>query len=157
LEEGVDLYHLMRQALAEAEKGLSAGEVPVGAVLAGPDGQIVARAHNQPITLQDPTAHAEILVIRKAGLLCGNYRLKNTLLVVTVEPCIMCMGAAIHARIARLVFGAPDPKGGAAGSLYNLALDKRLNHEIEVIPGIMEQECRELIGGFFRGRREKKA
>ena len=157
MEAGVDLYQLMQQALAEAEKGLSAGEVPVGAVLAGPEGQIVARAHNQPITLQDPTAHAEILVIREASLFLGNYRLKDTLLVVTVEPCIMCMGAAIHARIARLVFGAPDPKGGAAGSLYNLAEDNRLNHEIEVIPGIMEQECRELIGGFFRGRREKKA
>lgn len=157
MEARVDLYHLMQQALAEAEKGLSAGEVPVGAVLAGPDGQIVARAHNQPITLQDPTAHAEILVIRKAGLFFGNYRLNDTLLVVTVEPCIMCMGAAIHARIARLVFGSPDPKGGAAGSLYNVASDKRLNHEIEVTPGIMEQECRELIEGFFRGRREKKA
>lgn len=147
----------MQEALSEAEKGLVAGEVPVGAVLAGPDGQIVARAHNQPITLQDPTAHAEILVMRKAGLFFENYRLNNTLLVVTIEPCLMCMGAAVNARIARLAFGAPDPKGGAAGSLYNLASDKRLNHEIEVIPGIMEQDCRELIGGFFQGRREKKA
>jgi tRNA(adenine34) deaminase len=153
----IDLYHLMQEALSEAEKGLVAGEVPVGAVLAGPDGQIVARAHNQPITLQDPTAHAEILVMRKAGLFFENYRLNNTLLVVTIEPCLMCMGAAVNARIARLAFGAPDPKGGAAGSLYNLASDKRLNHEIEVIPGIMEQDCRELIGGFFQGRREKKA
>jgi len=147
----------MQEALSEAKKGLVAGEVPVGAVLAGPDGQIVAKAHNQPITLQDPTAHAEILVMRKAGLFFENYRLNNTLLVVTIEPCLMCMGAAVNARIARLAFGAPDPKGGAAGSLYNLASDKRLNHEIEVIPGIMEQECRELIGGFFQGRREKKA
>lgn len=153
----IDLYHLMQEALSEAEKGLVAGEVPVGAVLAGPDGQIVAKAHNQPITLQDPTAHAEILVMRKAGLFFENYRLNNTLLVVTIEPCLMCMGAAVNARIARLAFGASDPKGGAAGSLYNLASDKRLNHEIEVIPGIMEQECRELIGGFFQGRREKKA
>lgn len=153
----IDLYHLMQEALREAEKGLVAGEVPVGAVLAGPDGQIVAKAHNQPITLQDPTAHAEILVMRKAGLFLENYRLNNTLLVVTIEPCLMCMGAAVNARIARLAFGASDPKGGAAGSLYNLASDKRLNHEIEVIPGIMEQECRELIGGFFQGRREKKA
>ena len=145
----------MQEALREAEKGLSAGEVPIGAVLAGPDGQIVARAHNQPITLQDPTAHAEILVIRKAGLFFGNYRLKDTLLVVTVEPCIMCMGAAIHARIARLVFGAPDPKGGAAGSLYNLAEDNRVNHGVKVTSGIMEQECRELIEGFFRLRRQR--
>jgi tRNA(adenine34) deaminase len=155
LEVEVDLYHLMRQALEEAEKGLSVGEVPVGAVLAGPDGQIVARAHNQPITLQDPTAHAEILAIRKAGLFFENYRLNNTLLVVTIEPCLMCMGAVINARIARLVFGTPDPKAGAAGSLYNLAADRRLNHGIEVIPGIMEEECRELIGGFFRPRRRK--
>ncbi len=147
----------MQEALREAEKGLVAGEVPVGAVLAGPDGQIVAKAHNQPIALQDPTAHAEILVMRKAGLFFENYRLNNTLLVVTIEPCLMCMGAAVNARIARLAFGASDPKGGAAGSLYNLASDKRLNHEIEVIPGIMEQECRELIEGFFQGRREKKA
>jgi tRNA(adenine34) deaminase len=95
--------------------------------------------------------------MRKAGLFFENYRLNNTLLVVTIEPCLMCMGAAVNARIARLAFGASDPKGGAAGSLYNLASDKRLNHEIEVIPGIMEQECRELIGGFFQGRREKKA
>ena len=153
----IDLYHLMQEALREAEKALVAGEVPVGAVLAGPDGQIVAKAHNQPITIHDPTAHAEILVMRKAGLFFENYRLNNTLLVVTIEPCLMCMGAAVNARIARLVFGASDPKGGAAGSLYNLASDKRLNHEIEVIPGIMEQECRELIGGFFQGRREKKA
>ena len=153
----IDLYHLMQEALREAEKGLVAGEVPVGAVLAGQDGQIVAKAHNQPITLQDPTAHAEILVIRKAGLFFENYRLSNTLLVVTIEPCLMCMGAAVNARIARLAFGASDPKGGAAGSLYNLASDKRLNHEIEVIPGIMEHECRELIGGFFQGRRKKKA
>lgn len=150
-----DLYHLMRQALKEAEKGRALGEVPIGAVLAGPDGQIVARAHNQPITLQDPTAHAEILVIRRAGQILENYRLIDALLVVTIEPCLMCMGAAINARIGRLVFGATDPKGGGAGSLYDLAHDRRLNHRIEVVSGIMEQECRELMAGFFQLCRQK--
>ncbi|MBK5102601.1 MAG: nucleoside deaminase, partial [Desulfobacteraceae bacterium] len=130
-------------------------EVPVGAVLASPEGQIVAKAYNQPITLGDPTAHAEILAIRKAGLFFQNYRLNDTTLVVTLEPCLMCMGAAINARIARLVFGTVDPKAGAAVSLYNLAEDKRLNHRIEVISGIMEEECRSLIQDFFRVRREK--
>ena len=150
-----DLYHLMKEALKEAEKGLTRGEIPVGAVLAGPDGQIVAKAHNQPIALNDPTAHAEILALRKAGLVLRNYRLNNTILVVTVEPCLMCMAAAINARIARLVFGADDPKGGAAGSLYNLASDNRLNHRIEITSGIMEKECRTLMQEFFRIRREK--
>jgi len=145
----------MKQALSEAEKGSSMGEVPVGAVLASPEGQIVAKAYNQPIALGDPTAHAEILAIRNAGLFFRNYRLNNTTLVVTLEPCLMCMGAAINARIARLVFGTVDPKAGAAVSLYNLAEDKRLNHRIEVISGIMEEECRSLIQDFFRVRREK--
>jgi tRNA(adenine34) deaminase len=123
--------------------------------LASPEGQIVAKAYNQPIALGDPTAHAEILAIRKAGLFFRNYRLNNTTLVVTLEPCLMCMGAAINARIARLVFGTIDPKAGAAVSLYNLAEDKRLNHRIEVVSGIMEEECRSLIQDFFRVRREK--
>jgi len=151
----LDLFHLMKQALSEAEKGSSMGEVPVGAVLASQEGQIVAKAYNQPIALGDPTAHAEILAIRKAGLFFQNYRLNNTTLVVTLEPCLMCMGAAINARIARLVFGTVDPKAGAAVSLYNLAEDKRLNHRIEVVSGIMEEECRSLIQDFFRVRREK--
>jgi len=151
----LDLFHLMKQALSEAQKGSSMGEVPVGAVLASPEGQIVAKAYNQPITLGDPTAHAEILAIRKAGLFFRNYRLNNITLVVTLEPCLMCMGAAINARIARLVFGTVDPKAGAAVSLYNLAEDKRLNHRIEVVSGIMEEECRSLIQDFFRVRREK--
>ncbi|OPX33774.1 MAG: tRNA-specific adenosine deaminase [Desulfobacteraceae bacterium 4484_190.2] len=151
----LDLFHLMKQALSEAEKGSSMGEVPVGAVLASPEGRIVAKAYNQPIALGDPTAHAEILAIRKAGLFFRNYRLNNTTLVVTLEPCLMCMGAAINARIARLVFGTVDPKAGAAVSLYNLAEDKRLNHRIEVVSGIMEGECRSLIQNFFRIRRRK--
>ena len=151
----LDLFHLMKQALSEAQKGSSMGEVPVGAVLTSPEGQIVAKAYNQPIALGDPTAHAEILAIRKAGLFFRNYRLNNTTLVVTLEPCLMCMGAAINARIARLVFGTVDPKAGAAVSLYNLAEDKRLNHRIEVVSGIMEEECRSLIQDFFRERRRK--
>ncbi len=151
----LDLFHLMKQALSEAQKGSSMGEVPVGAVLTSPEGQIVAKAYNQPIALGDPTAHAEILAIRKAGLFFRNYRLNNTTLVVTLEPCLMCMGAAINARIARLVFGTVDQKAGAAVSLYNLAEDKRLNHRIEVVSGIMEEECRSLIQDFYRERRRK--
>ena len=150
-----DLFHLMKQALSEAEKAYSKGEVPVGAVLARPEGQIVAKAHNQPRALNDPTAHAEILVMRKAGLFYRNYRLNNTILVVTLEPCLMCMGAAINARVAQLVFGACDLKAGAAISLYRLADDKRLNHRIEIISGIMEEECRALMQRFFRMRRKK--
>ena len=153
---GFDFNNLMKQALREAEKGYSLGEVPVGAVLAAQDGRVVARAYNQPIALKDPTAHAEILAIRKAGLFYRNYRLNNTILVVTVEPCLMCMGAAINARIAKLVFGAADPKAGAAGSVYDLASDKRLNHRLEVISGIMEEECRNLMQSFFRVRRKRQ-
>lgn len=150
----VDVFGLMKEALEEAKKGLAKGEVPVGAVVAGPDGEIMGRSHNLPICLNDPTAHAEILALRQAGAYSRNYRLPNTTLVVTVEPCPMCMGAALHARIARLVFGAPDPKSGAAGSLFDLARDKRLNHRIEVIGGIMEEECAGLLRHFFRLRRQ---
>ncbi len=151
-----DLYQLMKEALKEAEQAFKEGEVPVGAVVAGEDGSIAARAHNQPISLNDPTAHAEILAMRKAGLFYKNYRLSNTLLVVTVEPCLMCMGAALNARITRLVYGVADPKAGAAGSLFNLTADKRLNHKIEVVSGIMEEKCRALMQGFFRMRRGKE-
>ena len=150
-----DLYHLMKEALKEAKKGFKSGEVPVGAVLAGLDGEIVASAHNQPISLNDPTAHAEILAMRKAALFYENYRLTDTILIVTVEPCLMCMGAAINARIDGLVFGAFDPRAGAAGSVYNLAADRRLNHTIEVTTGIMEEECRALMQEFFKIRRGK--
>ena len=145
----------MREAIKEARKGLDRGEVPVGAVLAGPSGEIVAKAHNQPISLKDPTAHAEILAMRAAGAFYNNYRLKDTTLVVTIEPCVMCMGAALNARIARVIFGAFDPKTGAAGSLYNLAADDRLNHRIEVVSGIMEKACGELLQKFFQLRRQK--
>lgn len=149
-----DFFHLMKQALSEAKKAYSKGEVPVGAVLAKPEGQIVAKAHNQPRALNDSTAHAEILVIRKAGLFYRNYRLNNTILVVTLEPCLMCMGAAINARVGQLVFGACDPKAGAAISLYRLGDDKRLNHRIDIVSGILEEECRDLMQSFFRMRRK---
>jgi len=151
-----DYSLLMEQALIEAKKGLEMGEVPIGAVLAGPDGEIVAKSCNQPIYLKDPTAHAEILTLRKAGEAYKNYRLMDTTLIVTIEPCAMCMGAALNARIARLVFGIFDPKAGAAGSLYNLAGDNRFNHRIEVISGIMEKECKDLLQDFFRVRRIEK-
>lgn len=152
----VDLYHLMQEALQEAHKGLSKGEVPVGAVLADQEGNIAARAHNQPISLSDPTAHAEILAIRKAGQVYGNYRLNDSLLVVTMEPCLMCMGAAVHARIKQLVFGTPDLKSGAAGSVYDICADGTLNHHIQVIPGVREEECRILMQEFFQSRRAVK-
>ena len=150
-----DLCLWMEQAIREAEKASDEGEVPVGAVLVGADGTIVAKAHNQPIVLKDPTAHAEILVLRAGGAFFGNYRIPDATLVVTIEPCAMCMGAALQARIPRLVFGAYDPKSGAAGSVYSLATDERLNHRIEVISGVMEKECREIMQRFFRARRIK--
>jgi tRNA(adenine34) deaminase len=148
-----DLYYLMTQAIEEAESAFLEGEVPVGAVLAGLDGRILARAHNQPVALNDATAHAEILSLRRAGAALGNYRLNGCTLVVTIEPCFMCMGAAIHARIARLVFGACDPKAGAAGSLYDLSRNGRLNHRVEIVSGIMEEACQDLMQRFFRARR----
>ena len=151
-----DLYDLMAQALEEAEKGFAVGEVPVGALLIGRDGTILSRAYNQPLSLKDPTAHAEILALREGALYYNNYRMNDTTLVSTVEPCPMCMGAALHARISRLIFGAYDVKWGAAGSLFDLAADKRLNHRIEVVSGIMEKECRELLQEFFRIQRNKK-
>ena len=150
-----NFYDLMTQALNEAEKGFARGEVPIGAVLVGTEGTVVAKAHNRPISLNDPTAHAEILTLRSAATLYQNYRIKDATLVVTIEPCLMCMGAAINARITRLVFGAHDPKTGAAGSIYNLAADNRLNHRIEIISGIMESECSKLLKDFFRLRRSK--
>jgi len=143
----------MREALLEAQQAAREDEVPVGAVLVAQDGTVLAKAHNRTIALCDPTAHAEILALRAASLALGNYRLLNTALYVTIEPCIMCMGALLQARVARIVFGARDPKCGGAGSCYNLAADTRLNHTIAVQGGLLENECRELIQDFFRTRR----
>ena len=143
----------MQLALEEAEKAGQMGEVPIGAILVAEDGTILTSAHNRTITMADPTAHAEILVLREAALKINNYRLLNTSLYVTVEPCIMCMGAIVHARISNVIFGTEDPKWGAAGSLYNFAGDKRLNHRVAVTKGVYEDECRSLVQEFFRARR----
>jgi len=143
----------MQLALKEAEKAGQKSEVPIGAVILDKNGNILSRAYNQTIELADPTAHAEILAMREAGQKIQNYRLLNTTLYVTVEPCIMCMGAMIHARISTLVFGAYDSKWGAAGSLYNFSDDSRFNHKIEVIGGVCEEACRTLMQNFFRLKR----
>ncbi|MDO8942994.1 MAG: tRNA adenosine(34) deaminase TadA [Desulfobacterales bacterium] len=146
----------MRLALQEAKKAGQFDEVPVGAVLVSEAGEVLAAARNRTIELCDPTAHAEVIALREAAGKIRNYRLLNTTLYVTIEPCHMCMGALIHARVALLVFGATDPKWGAAGSLYNLAQDRRLNHQIEVIAGVCEPECRKLVQEFFRLKRMAK-
>jgi tRNA(adenine34) deaminase len=142
----------MRAALALAQSAESAGEVPVGAVLVIDDA-IVASAANSPIQLHDPTAHAEILAVREAGKRIGNYRLPQATLYVTLEPCPMCAAALVHARIARLVYAAADPKSGAAGSVMDLARDTRLNHRIEVDGGVLADEAATLLRNFFRARR----
>jgi tRNA(adenine34) deaminase len=146
----------MGEALYQARLSLDAGEVPVGAVLVIEEGNMVAHAHNFPISLKDPTAHAEILALRQAAEILGNYRLPGTTLYVTIEPCLMCTGALLYARIRRLVFGAADPKAGACVSLYRIPEDPRLNHRLEVTGGVREAECRALMQKFFQGRRGKK-
>ena len=142
----------MSAALDEARRGLAAGEVPIGAVLAV-DGQIVARAFNQPIGAVDPTAHAEVLVLREAAQRLGNYRLTGATLYVTVEPCLMCVGALVHARVSHVVYGAAEPKTGALTSTVRGLDLPGLNHQFEVTGGILEEDCRQLIQEFFRARR----
>lgn len=151
----IDHFEWMAVAIGEATKAAEKAEVPIGAVMIDSGGNILTQAHNQTITLNDPTAHAEVLAIREAARKVGNYRLLNTSLYVTVEPCVMCMGAIVHARVARVVFGAPDPKWGACGSIYDFAGDKYLNHQPELVGGIREDECRELMQAFFRLRRQQ--
>ncbi len=131
---------------------LARGEVPVGAVVVW-EGEVLAGAGNSPLGSSDPTAHAEILAIRAAAAKVGNYRLEGASLYVTLEPCLMCIGAILQARIRRLVFGAKDPKGGAVVSLYRIAEDRRLNHIVEVRGGVLEEECGELLRAFFREKR----
>ena len=143
---------LMAEALAEARRGLEAGEVPIGALVVA-DGEIVARAHNAPITLADPTAHAEILALREAARKRGNYRLTGAILYATVEPCAMCCGAILHARVARLVYGALDPKAGAVESLYRLLDDARLNHRVATHGGVLAPEAARLLKTFFEAKR----
>ena len=142
----------MRQALQLAEAACQKGEVPVGALLVGEAG-VISCAHNRCEELHDATAHAELLVLQEGGRCLGSWRLLNTTLYVTLEPCPMCAGALVHARVSRLVFGTRDPKGGAAGSLYNIPADPRLNHRLEVHEGVLAQECAALLKDFFRERR----
>ncbi len=142
----------MRIALDEARQALKEGEVPVGAVLVF-EKEVLARAHNMPISLNDPTAHAEIMVLREAALKKGNYRLPSTSLYVTVEPCLMCAGALIQARVEKLIFGAFDPKAGACGSVYAIPSSPGILHKMAVISGVLEKECGEIIQEFFKTRR----
>jgi len=142
----------MGLALAEAARALEVGEVPVGAVVVMAD-RVIGRGHNMPITTSDPTAHAEVVALRGAAAAQANYRLPGAAIYTTVEPCPMCCGAALHARVARLVFGAADPKGGAAVSLYRLLEDPRLNHAVSVTAGVRGDECAALLRRFFETRR----
>jgi tRNA(adenine34) deaminase len=149
----VDHEQFMQQALLQAKLARDMDEVPVGAVLVSATGEILAADHNRVITDCDPTAHAEILALRKAAKKGMNYRLTGTTLYATIEPCIMCMGAIIHARVKQVVFGAADPKWGACGSLYDFSRDSQLNHPVAVTGGICDVACREIIVQFFRGKR----
>jgi tRNA(adenine34) deaminase len=153
LNESVKHIEFMKKALNEAQKAGQKGEIPIGAVLVAENKILLSAAHNQTINYKDPTAHAEILALREAAHQIGNYRLLNTTLYVTVEPCPMCMGAIIHARVAQVVFGTRDPKWGAAGSLYNFAQEHRFNHRPEIIEGICAQECKKLMQDFFSSKR----
>ena len=150
-------FELMEQALACAREAEAAGEVPVGAVIADATGAVVARAANAPISRDDPTAHAEMLALRSAGRALGNYRLPGCVLYVTLEPCAMCVGALVHARIARIVYGAPDPKTGACGSVFDLAANPKMNHRIDVTGGVLADDCGALLKRFFSARRREPA
>jgi tRNA(adenine34) deaminase len=142
----------MRLALEEAALARSEGEIPVGAVIVRGE-ELLARAHNAPIALIDPSAHAELLAVRRAATATGNYRLTGTTLYVTLEPCLMCAGAIIQARIGRVVFGARDPKNGGVVSLYSLFEDRRLNHTVAVTEGVLREACAQILSGFFREKR----
>lgn len=147
--------HWMRRAMAEAGKAQARDEVPIGCVIVR-EGRIIARGHNLRESSQDPAAHAELIAIRKAARKLGSWRLLETTLYVTLEPCTMCMGAIILSRIPTVVFGCYDPKGGAAGSLYDLSNDPRLNHRVELVPQVLEQECSGLLTSFFAALRSRK-
>ena len=143
----------MGEALAEAALAPAHGDVPIGAVVLGPDGAVLARAHNERELTNDPSGHAELLALRRAAEALGTWRLDDCTLVVTLEPCTMCAGALVLARISRLVFGAYDPKAGAVASLWDVVRDRRLNHRVDVVGGIAEEECGELLRTFFAGHR----
>lgn len=144
----------MRLALREAQMAAQTGDVPVGAVLIRDDGVLLAKGHNHRETALDPTAHAELLALRQASKITGGWRLAGTTMVVTLEPCAMCAGALILARVARVVYAASDPKAGALTSLYQLGHDKRLNHQLEVVSGVLAEESQEILRTFFRARRK---
>lgn len=146
----------MSVALEEAKKAASSGEVPVGAVIVK-DGEIIAAAHNMTETLHDPTAHAEILAIRKASSVLGGWRLPGCQMFVTAEPCSMCAGAIVLARIEKLYIGTMDPKAGACGSVFNIPQESRLNHFTEIETGLMQEECSRIMKDFFRNLRKKKS
>ena len=145
-------HQFMQQAIEQAQLAGVAGEVPVGAVLVR-DGQVIAKAFNKPIGNHDPSAHAEMLALREAAKTEGNYRLPGSTLYVTLEPCVMCAGAILHARVDRVVFGAPDPKTGAAGSVLDVFSSKQINHQTSVEGGVMSEECGQLLRSFFKERR----
>jgi len=151
-----DTERYMRYALREAQRAMEAGEVPVGCVIVH-DGQIIGKAHNQRETLQDPTAHAEILAITQAAAHLQNWRLEGAKLYVTLEPCPMCAGAIILARLEAVDFGAADPKAGCCGSLMNLLKDDRFNHQPELISGVLAQECGDILSQFFRDIRQRRS
>jgi tRNA(Arg) A34 adenosine deaminase TadA len=143
---------LMREALAEAERGRHAGEVPVGAVV-WLDGRIIGRGFNQPVSSNDPTAHAEVVALRDAARWAGNYRLTGAVVCVTVEPCLMCVGALVHARVGTLVYGTPEPKAGAIESAMRALEHPTLNHRFEVVSGVLADDCRQIMQAFFKERR----
>jgi tRNA(adenine34) deaminase len=145
----------MQKAIEQAIAAQKIDEVPVGAVIVDAGGQMIAQDHNRTISNCDPSAHAEVNVLRAAARQLKNYRLSSTTLYVTVEPCVMCMGAIVHARVKTVVFGTIDPKWGAAGTLYQIAQDPRLNHQVEIVSGICAQACRSVIQDFFRRRRAR--
>jgi tRNA(adenine34) deaminase len=145
------LLEAMALARGEAEAALVAGDVPVGAIVLDRDGRVIGRGHNRKEAGNDPTAHAEVLAIRDAATTTGEWRLEGATLVVTLEPCVMCAGAIVAARLERLVFGAWDEKAGAAGSAFDLVRDRRLNHRVEVVGGVDEERCSRLLTRFFRG------
>ena len=150
-----DDSYWMKKAITLARQAESVDEVPIGAIIVK-DGGIIGRGFNQRESRNDPSAHAELLAIRQASRKLNAWRLTGTTLYVTLEPCPMCMGAILLARLERVVFGCHDPKGGAAGSLYNLAADPRFNHQVELTSGIMQQECSEMLSAFFRNLRQEK-
>lgn len=148
-----DDVRLMRLALAEAREAPRTGDVPVGAVVVGPDGDVVGRGRNAREATGDPTAHAEMLALREAAATLGRWRLDDCVLVVTLEPCAMCAGATVLARVPRLVLGAWDPKAGAAGSVHDLVRDRRLNHRVEVVGGVLADACGAVLVEFFEAHR----